>query len=83
MGEPLRPGLAGAEEAVLFHQPLAVVGVHKAFHRLPHLLEILEHPAVDGLLFKGPDEAFGHAVGLWWLDKGEAGADTPVLELAL
>jgi hypothetical protein len=46
-------------------------------------LEILEHPAVDGLLFKGPDEAFGHAVGLWWLDKGEAGADTPVLELAL
>ena len=83
MGEPLGPGLPGALEAVFLHQPLAVVSVHKAPDRRPNLLEILKHPAIDDLLFEGPDEAFSHAIGLWLFDKGETWADPPVFELVL
>src|SRR3974390_960735 len=47
-----------------FQPPLAVVDVHKAPDRLSHLLQVLEHQAIDNLLLEGPDEAFRHAVGL-------------------
>jgi hypothetical protein len=83
LGEPLRPGLPGGFEAVLFHQPVAVVGVHKESDRLHHLLKVLEPPAIDDLLFKGPDKAFRHAIGLGLFDKGDAGVDAPVFKLGL
>jgi hypothetical protein len=64
LGEPLGPGLPGAFEGIFLHQPLPVVSVHKALDRRPNLLEILKHPAIDDLLFDGPDKAFGCAIGL-------------------
>lgn len=83
MGEPLGPGLPGAFEAVFLHQPLAVVGVHKVPDRLPHLLKILRHPAIDEQLFDDPDKAFRHAIGLGLFNKGEAGVNAPVFQLVL
>ena len=79
--EPLGFGLPGAEKTVLFHQPLAVVGVHKETDRRSHLLKILEHPAINNLLLEGPDEAFGHAVGFGLFDKGETGVNAPVFQI--
>ena len=81
--EPLGFGLPGPEKAVLFHQPLSIVGVHQEPDRRSHLLKILEHPAINNLLLEGPDEAFGHAIGLWLFNKGEAGVDPPVLDPVL
>ena len=72
-----------AHRAHPFQPPLAVVDVHKAPDRLSHLLQVLEHQAIDNLLLEGPDEAFRHAVGLGLLDKGEAGVDAPVFKLVL
>jgi hypothetical protein len=83
LGEPLGPGLPGAFEAIFFHRPLAVVGVHKVPDRRPHLLKILKHPAIDDLLFNGPDKAFGHAIGLGLFNKDEAGVNASVFQLVL
>jgi len=83
LGEPLRPGQPGAFEAGFFHQPVAVVFVYKAPDPLPHLLKILEDPAINDLLFEGPDKAFGHPIDLGLFDKGEAGVDAPVFQLVL
>jgi hypothetical protein len=38
---------------------------------VPHLLKVLEHPAVDGVLFKDLDKPFHHTVSLWLRDEGE------------
>jgi hypothetical protein len=66
-------GLPGAFKAYIFHRPLPVVNVNKALDRCPNLLEILEHPAIEDLLFDGPDKTLSYAIGLWLFYKGEAG----------
>ena len=38
---------------------------------MPHLLKVLEHPAVNGVFFKGLDKPFHHTVSLWLRDEGE------------
>jgi hypothetical protein len=83
LGEPLVPGLPGAFETLFLHQPLAVVGVHEAPDCGPHLIEVLEKAAMDDLLFDGPVEAFGHAIGLWLFNEGETGVNAPVFQLVL
>jgi hypothetical protein len=55
--------------AVFFHYPLPVVGVHEASDRLPYLLKIPKHPAINDLLLEGPDKTFGHPIGLRLFDK--------------
>lgn len=51
--------------------------------RVSYPFEVLKDLARDHLLVDGPEEAFGLAIGLGLLDKGEAGVNAPVFELVV
>ena len=55
---------------------MAIVTIPELGDSLPHLLQVAEDAAVDGLLLQRPVEAFGHAVGLRFGNKGETLVDT-------
>ena len=54
-----------------------VVVVDKGFDGLRHLLCIAEDATINGLLFEGPDEAFGDAVTLGLGHEGMADRQAP------
>ena len=74
-------GFVGCSEAQFFKTPMAIVAILEPGDCRAHFLDIVEDATMDGLLLQGPVEPFGHAVGLWLGDKGEARGDAPEPDL--
>jgi hypothetical protein len=60
-----------AQKTQFFQAPVFVVGDDKDGDGRPHLFQVVEYAAIDGLFFKGPEEPFHHTISLWFRDEGE------------
>ena len=66
-----------------FQKPPLDVELYEIRHRLPYLLQILEHPAVDDLILQDAEEPLHHPACLGLFQKGEAGSHPPGPDLLL
>ena len=60
-----------AQKIQFFQAPVFVAGDDKGGDSRPHLFQVVEYAAIDGLFFKGPEEPFLHTISLWFRDEGE------------
>ena len=65
-------GFLGSSEAQFLETPMGIVSIDEFRYGTAHLLDVAEHPAVDGLLLEGAVEALGNTVGLRLCDEREA-----------
>jgi len=62
---------------------LVVVAMNKTGDCLPEFSDISKAVAIDDLFLERPKEPLDDPIGLWLLQEGKAGSDTPVTQLIL
>ena len=75
------PGLIGAQEAVLLHQPLVILAAHEQADDIPQFVEVPVNTAMDDLFFERAVAPLDDAVALRLGDVGIGRCDAPALDL--